>query len=457
MTVFRLGDGRGLRPGNGRSGRHGPPENGIDHLPPRDGPFGHATAHGRERDWVEVFPSPGPFMPRHLRVDQAPDGSLLLRLVRWNQDDVLWLKRLPGARWDPAARLWRVPRTAGVEKAIRARDPHARIPTDATGSPSRSHTTVRNGPGAPTRSTAEPESAGATSPDRIAPAPVRPDVCSRAWGDAIEAAERFMVLRAFSPRTRKVYRNHLKGFARWAHRDPGRTTEDDVRGYLYEIAVRRRLSRSYHAQALSALRLLFIQVLRRPLAVEAVPQPRRERKLPVVLSRDEMRRVLEAARSPRQRALVMVLYSTGLRVSEVVRLRIEDLDGDRGMIRVRSGKGGKDRYTLLSDRCLAAVNDHLRYRAKPDVWLFPGGRDGRHVTTRSVQKTVARLGRRAELDKRLTPHVLRHTFATHLLESGTDIRFIQKLLGHSSTRTTEVYTHVTNTRLARIRSPLDEL
>lgn len=266
-----------------------------------------------------------------------------------------------------------------------------------------------------------------------------------------------MLLRAFSPRTRKVYRNHLKGFARWSGKPPGEATESDVRHFLVDLTERRKLSRSYHSQALSALRLLFIQVLRRALVVEGVPRPRRSRKLPVVLSRDEMRRVIDAASSPHQRALIMMLYSTGLRVSEVVRVRIEDLDGDRGLLRVRSGKGSKDRYTLLSDRCLAAVNDHLRYRSTNDVWLFPGGRAGRHVTTRSVQKTVARIGQRAGLTKRLTPHVLRHTFATHLLESGTDIRVIQTLLGHSSTRTTEVYTHVSRAHLARIRSPLDEL
>lgn len=128
------------------------------------------------------------------------------------------------------------------------------------------------------------------------------------------------------------------------------------------------------------------------------------------------------------------------------------------MVRVRSGKGRKDRYTLLSQRCLEAIRDHLRYRPpNAGVWLFAGGRAGRHVTTRSIQKVVAGIGDRAKLGKRLTPHVLRHSFATHLLEAGTDIRYIQELLGHSSTRTTEIYTHVSERHLARIRNPLDGL
>jgi site-specific recombinase XerD len=150
------------------------------------------------------------------------------------------------------------------------------------------------------------------------------------------------------------------------------------------------------------------------------------------------------------------MYSAGLRVSEVVRLRPEDLDIDRGMIRVRRGKGAKERYTLLSARVVDAIRIYLAaFPSRP--WLFPGARPDRHYTTRSVQKIVHRAAQRAGIGKHVTPHTFRHSFATHLLESGTDLRYIQELLGHSSSRTTEIYTHVTTTRLASIRSPLDEL
>lgn len=395
-------------------------------------------------------------MAHRLSIAQSPDGTLLLRYERWSRADIRWLKALPRARWDPVASTWRVPRSRSAVEAIRRRHPEVSIPPIAhghtNGAPPHAAAPRPERPRGPDLS-ARPDDVRPAGPEGRNPGDTLPD----GWTATVEAAERFMLLRAFSPRTRKVYRNHLKGFARWARKSPTRVTEVDVRAYLVDLVEHRKLSRSYHSQALSAIRMLFTRVLRRPLVVEAVPQPRRERKLPVVLSRDEMRRVIDAARSPHQRALIMMLYSTGLRVSEVVRVRLDDLDGDRGMIRVRSGKGGKDRYTLLSDRCQAAINDHLRFRSARSPWLFPGARDGRHVTARSVQKTVARIGRQARLEKRLTPHVLRHTFATHLLESGTDIRVIQTLLGHTSTRTTEIYTHVSNTHLARIRNPLDQL
>jgi site-specific recombinase XerD len=150
------------------------------------------------------------------------------------------------------------------------------------------------------------------------------------------------------------------------------------------------------------------------------------------------------------------MYSAGLRVSEVVRLRIEDVDPERGMLRVRRGKGAKDRYTLLSARALTVLRIYLA--AFPTkAWLFPGARPEHHYSARAVQKIVRRAAERAGLDKRVTPHTLRHSFATHLLESGTDIRYIQELLGHTSSRTTQIYTHVSRTHLATIRSPLDTL
>jgi site-specific recombinase XerD len=145
-------------------------------------------------------------------------------------------------------------------------------------------------------------------------------------------------------------------------------------------------------------------------------------------------------------------------VSEVVRLRVEDVDRDRRLLRVRGGKGRKDRYTLLSLRAVGAVERHLYHTDRPHSrWLFPGSRTGRHLTARSVQKHIAKARASAGIVKRVTPHTLRHSFATHLLESGTDLRYIQELLGHASSRTTEIYTHVSNRDLSRIRNPLDEL
>jgi site-specific recombinase XerD len=139
-----------------------------------------------------------------------------------------------------------------------------------------------------------------------------------------------------------------------------------------------------------------------------------------------------------------------------VRVRPEDLDVPRGLLRVREGKGSKDRVTLLSKRALALLGAYTE-AFRPQGWLFPGERPGRHLTARSVQKVIRACARRAGIAKRVTPHTLRHSFATHLLESGTDLRFIQELLGHASSRTTEIYTHVTSTHLSEIRSPFDQM
>ncbi len=187
-----------------------------------------------------------------------------------------------------------------------------------------------------------------------------------------------------------------------------------------------------------------------------MPRPRRERRPPTVLSQAEVRPLIRAPRNLKHRALLMLVYSSGLRVSEVVRLRVEDVDVERRLLHVRQAKGRKDRITLLSPAALKVLRAYASLE-RPREWLFPGGRSGRHLTTRSVQKIVEKARRSAGISRRFSTHALRHSFATHLLEAGTDLRYIQALLGHSSSRTTEIYTHVTRPALSRIESPLDTL
>jgi len=270
-----------------------------------------------------------------------------------------------------------------------------------------------------------------------------------------------LVSRGYRPNTRKVYLGLVRRFLEWVDGDPADVVEPAdrlVSRYVTELVETRGISRSYHNQLVSALRFLFETVLDQPELALRIPRPRPEKRLPEVLSTSEVAGLLAQARHPKHRALLMLTYSAGLRVGEVVRLRPEDLDADRGLLRVRSGKGGRDRVSLLSPRALEAVR--LYRRAFPDPhgkWLFPGARPGRHYTTRSLQRVVERCARAAGLSKRVTPHTLRHSFATHLMESGTNLRSIQELLGHQSPRTTQIYTHVARTRLASIRSPLDDL
>jgi site-specific recombinase XerD len=277
--------------------------------------------------------------------------------------------------------------------------------------------------------------------------------------DTLLPVREALLLRGYSPRTQKVYLGHIRRFLEWSGHSVEEIPEDSshlAERYVLHLVVRRKVSRSYHNQAVSALRFLFETVGGGPGIEFSLPRPRKQSRLPTVLSQREVARLLSISRNLKHRALLLLLYSSGLRVSELVRLRPEDVDTERGLLRVRRGKGAKDRYTLLADRAVDAVWSWQR-ASPPHPWLFPGGRSGRHLTARSVQRIVARAAERAAIRKRVTPHTLRHSFATHLLEGGTNLRIIQELLGHASSRTTERYTHVARSTLERVRSPLDNL
>ncbi len=239
-------------------------------------------------------------------------------------------------------------------------------------------------------------------------------------------------------------------------RSPEELGSEEVIDYIEYLTDVRKVSVSYRNQAISALKFLYRKVLRRPLIVEELPRPKKERKLPTVLSKDEVTRLLDSVRNRKHRAIMMLAYSAGLRVSEVVRLKLEDIDVRRRLIHIKGSKGRKDRYTLLSGVALEALRDYYRFY-RPKKWLFPGQRKDRHISARTVQKVVTAAGKRAGIRKKLTTHTLRHSFATHLLENGTDLRYIQELLGHKSSKTTQIYTHVTRRDLVRIVSPLDRI
>lgn len=297
-------------------------------------------------------------------------------------------------------------------------------------------------------------------------------------GGPLQKLNVHMRLKGYSPKTRKEYANRAAQFLEWWARPLDELGRADLEQYLLDLIERRQVSRSYVSQVISAVRLLMkIHGLETPAA--EIPRPRRERKLPTVRSREDVERVLLAIKSPYFRALFMLLYSGGFRVSEVVRLRLADFDVSRGVIRVRAGKGRKDREVMLSQRALEAVIAYADAHHIPEHgWLFPGMRPGRHITERAVQVRLAEIAAslgtganpgsssgtsgpsaakpRAGTGK-LTPHVLRHSFATHLLEAGTDLRVIQALLGHASSKTTEIYTHVSSRLIASVKSPLDTL
>ena len=230
----------------------------------------------------------------------------------------------------------------------------------------------------------------------------------------------------------------------------------ELRRYLLHLIEEEGASYSYTNQCISAIKFLYGKVLKRPAPVEQLPRPRKEHKLPNVLSRQEVMRLLGTVENPKHRAIMLLTYSGGLRLGEVVRLKVGDIDSDRNLIHIRQAKGRKDRYTLLSKVALEALRAYYR-KYQPQTWLFPGAKPGRHLHERSVQKVFDRAQEKAGIRKDVSTHTLRHSFATHLLESGTDLRYIQELLGHKSSKTTEIYTHVSEKNIGQIQSPLDAL
>lgn len=265
-------------------------------------------------------------------------------------------------------------------------------------------------------------------------------------------------LRGFSPHTQDSYARWVTGLARFHHRSPDQIVDDEIKAYLLHLLRIRKLAASSIIVAVSALRFFFGQVLHRPTQAieEALPRMKKPVLRPKVYSVQELERLLGRPELNRKhRAVFMTTYAAGLRVSEVCQLRIGDLLSDRHQIHVVQGKGKKDRYTLLSPRLLDELRGYWRlYR--PTDWLFPSKvYPDRHITEAAVQRAFTEAVKAAGLPDRGGIHSLRHSFATHLLEAGVDPLTLQRLLGHSSLRTTTTYLHVRQERLAQISSALD--
>ena len=273
-----------------------------------------------------------------------------------------------------------------------------------------------------------------------------------------------MQLRNLSPETQRAYLHYLTGLARFYQISPADLSLEEIREYqLYLINQRRYSPESVNA-FVSGAKFLYNVTLETPWPEGALPRARVPHKLPVVLSAPEVEEFFQHVCTIRYRAALMTAYGAGLRVSEVVRLQVGDIDSKRMLIRVRQGKGKKDRYAMLSTRLLEVLRCWWRSQRlaerrnrSPEAWLFPGWRQGGHIGVESLQTACREAARAAGLSKRVTVHTLRHSFATHMLENGTDIRLIQALLGHSQIGTTARYTAVSPQALARVRSPLDRL
>lgn len=233
-------------------------------------------------------------------------------------------------------------------------------------------------------------------------------------------------------------------------------SNDDVVLFVNQYILKRKYSFSYQNQIVNALKLYFREIRKSKIEVEGLQRPRREHKLPNVLSMEEVKAILQAPTNVKHRTMLSLIYACGLRRSELLNLKIGDVDSKRHMLIIRNAKGYKDRQVPISDKTIEMLREYYKmYR--PNVWLFEGQHIGEKYGERSLEQVLKKALLKAKVTKPVTLHWLRHSYATHLLEAGTDLRYIQELLGHKSSKTTEIYTHVSQSSLQKIKSPFDDL
>ena len=269
-----------------------------------------------------------------------------------------------------------------------------------------------------------------------------------------EVYKNLLIRKRYSPNTLRTYTNMFEGFmAYFADRKVDDLTSDDIMKYQNYLVKEKKVSISTQNQAINAIKLYYEKILGKDKLDLHIERPFKEKKLPEIISEKEVLKLLQATYNIKHKAIIAVLYSSGLRRGELINLRKRDVDHDKRIIFVRGGKGRKDRTTILAENTVLILQQYMNL-FKPDYWLFEGMHKKRYSPT-SVLAILRKASKRAGLNKNVRPHMLRHSFATHLLEQGVDLRYIQSLLGHSSAKTTEIYTQVRSHSLAKIKSPFD--
>ncbi len=281
--------------------------------------------------------------------------------------------------------------------------------------------------------------------------PITPEV-----GEAITAFTRYMEQRRYSPRTIQTYGHSLRQFLQWVAKPINQITNNDLEQFNLDYILSNSYSFAYQNQVVNAVKLYFKTFHGSRFNVEKVERPRPEHKLPNVLSKEEVKQLLEAPSNIKHRAMLSLIYACGLRRSELLFLKLEHVDSKRGILIIVNAKGKKDRIVSLSEKTITMLREY--YKAyKPMVWLFEGQKPAEQYSEASLQAVFKQAIYKAKIRKPATLHWLRHSFATHLLEAGVGLRLIQELLGHKSSKTTEIYTHVSTQSLKNIRSPFDDL
>jgi len=267
----------------------------------------------------------------------------------------------------------------------------------------------------------------------------------------------WMKHRRYSESTINTYTDAVKQFlVYYMDREILSLCNDDVVEFTHEHIVKNKLSFSYQNQLVNGVKLFFREVEKSKIEIDKLQRPRREHKLPNVLSKEEVKAILEAPKNKKHKAMLSLIYACGLRRSELLNLKPKDVDSNRKILIIRNAKGRKDRIAPISEKIIEMLRDYYT-KYKPKVWLFEGQYAGEKYSEASLQKVLKNALDIAKIRKPVTLHWLRHSYATHLLENGTDLRYIQELLGHKSSKTTEIYTHVSTKSIQQIKSPFDDL
>lgn len=261
-----------------------------------------------------------------------------------------------------------------------------------------------------------------------------------------------MKLRNFSLKTIDIYLHYNQNFLQFIKKSPREVSGNDLRTYLLHL-IEKRYSTSAINLAHNALNFYYGTILQKK--VSNIAFQKREKTIKEILSREEIKRLIEVTINPKHRLMISLLYATGVRVSELIKIKLEHLDWERKMLLVKQGKGNKDRYTLLSDKIISEIKSYLNHRNNYNNYLFDTPMS--HLTIRTVQEVLKQAAKKAGIEREVHPHLLRHSFATHLLENGTKMEQIQLLLGHNDLRTTQTYAQVTNKHLLGIKSPYESL
>lgn len=260
----------------------------------------------------------------------------------------------------------------------------------------------------------------------------------------------------YSSNTIKTYSHYIKDFLKEFHdRDFSEIKKEEINLYILKLIQEKGISSSQQNQRINAIKFYFEHVLRKERQFYQIDRPRKERRLPDVLSKEEIGKMLNVTTNLKHKSIIALIYSCGLRRSEAINLKLEDIDSKRMMIKIRGAKGKKDRYVQLAKSILNLLRDYYK-KDRPEVWIFEGSK-GMQYSATSIFVVVKAAAKKAGIRKSVYPHILRHSFATHHLEQGTDLRFIQEFLGHESSKTTEIYTHVSKSDFARFKNPIDDL